>query len=118
MYNLPDGAAFACIQTAIAASVDLRCYAESSGREDGKLELNLPDLNFKHSWNIEADLPWDAVSKQGYQQAPKELDVKLMEAITARAVPVPLLNDGTERYKLAAAAFLYVYMSLATDGYR
>ena len=48
--------------TAIAGSVALRCYASVSPREDGKISLDLPDLEVIHTWSIN-DLPWSAVPK-------------------------------------------------------
>ncbi|KAG9015180.1 cystathionine beta-lyase [Tulasnella sp. JGI-2019a] len=104
--------------TAIAASVDLRCYAASAAHEDGKLRVNLPDLDFSHTWDIEADLPWEALPKDSHLHTAKELDKGLIEAITAKALPSPAVNNSDERYKLATVAFLYIYMNLAADGYR
>ncbi|KAG8885652.1 cystathionine beta-lyase [Tulasnella sp. 331] len=102
--------------TAIAASVDLRCYAASSGREDGKVQLNLPDLGFSHTWDIETELPWEALQKDGHLHTAKVLDKSLVDAITTKAIPPATGVD--ERYKVATVAFLYVYMNLAADGYR
>ncbi|KAG8965663.1 cystathionine beta-lyase [Tulasnella sp. 419] len=100
--------------TAVAASVDLRCYGISTPRgNDGKLHIHLPDLGgFKHTWNIN-DLPWDAVTplKEG-EPHPDELDAKLVHAISSRAVPYT--NNSDTRYKQAVVAFLYVYMMLAS----
>ncbi|KAG8916834.1 cystathionine beta-lyase, partial [Tulasnella sp. 408] len=43
--------------TAVAAAVDRRCYAISSGRDDGKINLNLPDLDFNNAWNLRKAQP-------------------------------------------------------------
>lgn len=96
--------------------MDLRCYAASSGREDGKIQLNLPDLGFSHAWDIETELPWEALQKDGHLLPAKELYKRLMDAITIKAIPS--VAGADERYKIATVAFLYVYMSLAADGYR
>ncbi|KAG8904660.1 cystathionine beta-lyase [Tulasnella sp. 403] len=105
-------------KTAIAASVDLRCYATSSARDDGKIHLTLPDLNFEHTWDIAKDLPWDAVTAVGpNEHHPSELDTKLIEAITNRALPEPR-NSGDVRYRSAVIALLYIYMTIASPDYR
>lgn len=80
--------------------------------------MNLPDLSFKHTWDIEADLPWESLVKENDRRvtAPKELDAKLFDAISSKAIPSA--KSGDERYKLATVAFLYLYMSLTVDGYR
>ncbi|KAG8923460.1 cystathionine beta-lyase [Tulasnella sp. 408] len=104
--------------TAVAAAVDLRCYATSSGRDDGKISLNLPDLNFNNTWNVE-DLPWDAVntSVAPGEPHPPELEPGLVEAITARALPV-VDEWKPAGYKPAVIAFLYIYMTISSKDYR
>ncbi|KZT73092.1 cystathionine beta-l [Daedalea quercina L-15889] len=103
--------------TAIAASVDLRCYGLTSPRHDNKLSLQLTDVgDFYHEWDLD-DLPWDAVTPvlPGEHHA-DQLDQKLMDAIAARAVPPATeLPRGAH---LASVAFLYLYMSMAHGGER
>ncbi|KAG8801331.1 cystathionine beta-lyase, partial [Serendipita sp. 399] len=103
--------------TAIGASVDLRCYALASHRDDGEISLHLPDLNnWEHSWQIES-LPWDAVTpmRAGEDHGPL-LDPRLMDAITTRALPSNVNLPEYIRAKAAVTAFLYIYMILRQDG--
>lgn len=107
------------MQTAVAASVDLRCYGLVSPRNDGKISLNLPDVeNFSHTWDIQNDLPWESVTpvRRG-DVHPSSLDEKLMGAIITRTLPDMVLPESS-RARAAAIAFLYLYMTLADDAVR
>ncbi|KAI0067391.1 cystathionine beta-lyase [Artomyces pyxidatus] len=103
--------------TAIAASVDLRCYGLTSPRHDGKVALRFSDLgDFYHEWVLD-DLPWDAVTSIGVgDQHPELLDQKLIEAIQKRALPS--LLDSNASAKAAAVTFLYLYMIMAQKAER
>ncbi|TDL25608.1 cystathionine beta-lyase [Rickenella mellea] len=95
--------------TAIAASVDLRCYGVASPRNDDKLGIAFLDLgNFRHVWDIDK-LPWNAVTsiKIG-DEHPEILDPLLIDAISMRALPPSL--DEHQKARGAAIAFLYLYM--------
>ncbi|KAG6909949.1 hypothetical protein DXG01_014218 [Tephrocybe rancida] len=97
--------------TAIAASVDLRCYGLTTPRNDGKISVHLHDIdNFYHEWDIEA-LPWNAVTPVAAgDEHPEELDQKLIVAISEG----PLKGLEGKRAAFAAAlAFLYLYLTLA-----
>ncbi|KAI0050453.1 cystathionine beta-lyase [Auriscalpium vulgare] len=98
--------------TAIAASVDLRCYGLTSPRHDGKVALRFSDLgDFYHEWVLD-DLPWDAVTSVGVgDQHPEVLDQKLVDAIQKRALPAFLESNLSA--KAAAITFLYLYMVMA-----
>ncbi|EPQ52753.1 cystathionine beta-l [Gloeophyllum trabeum ATCC 11539] len=103
--------------TAVAASVDLRCYGLTTPRHDGKLSVQFCDIeNFYHEWDIN-NLPWDAVTTiQVGQEHPEQLDQTLMEAISTRALPASI--DAAPKARGAATAFLYLYMILAHGGER
>ncbi|KAH7911344.1 Cys/Met metabolism PLP-dependent enzyme-domain-containing protein [Hygrophoropsis aurantiaca] len=103
--------------TAIAASVDLRCYGLTTPRHDGKLSVHFVDIeDLKHEWILD-DLPWDAVIPIPVGNAPPEsLDNKLIDAITTRALP-PLIS-AHPKAKQASVAFLYMYMILALGNAR
>lgn len=100
-------------QTAVAASVDLRCYGLTCPRDDGKLSLRLPEVDdFSHTWDINA-LPWESTSNVRYDGASvPTLDQTLLDAISSKALP-DTLQTGQPRAKNAVIAFLYLYMSLA-----
>ncbi|PCH42326.1 cystathionine beta-l [Wolfiporia cocos MD-104 SS10] len=103
--------------TAIAASVDLRCYGLTSPRHDNKLSVHLVDIgDHHHEWDLD-DLPWDAVTPIPPGEAhPDQLDQRLMDAISSRALPpadeIPPKAHG------ALVAFLYLYMTLAHGSVR
>ncbi|KAG6854389.1 hypothetical protein C0991_007380 [Blastosporella zonata] len=109
LLNQPLRRSFAL--TAIAASVDLRCYGLVTPRNDCKLSVHFHDIdNFYHEWDIEA-LPWDAVTPVAAgDEHPEVLDQKLITAISEG----PLKDLEGKRAAFAAAlAFLYLYLTLA-----
>ncbi|KAF5337561.1 hypothetical protein D9611_015012 [Ephemerocybe angulata] len=82
--------------TAVAASVDLRCYGLTTPRTDNKLSVHFSDIdNFYHEWDIQ-NLPWDS---------------RLVEAITSTALAE--LGEDKKAARAASLAFLYLYMALA-----
>ncbi|KAL4252293.1 GHMP kinase family protein [Abortiporus biennis] len=96
--------------TALAASVDLRCYGLTSPRDDGKISVRFMSINnFYHEWNID-ELPWDAVTPiPPGENPPDVLDQKLIDAIIKRALTPP--EQLPPKTHGAALAFLYVYLS-------
>jgi mevalonate kinase len=112
---LPDVYSDLALQTAIAASVDLRCYGLSTPRHDGKLSVTFADIDhFTHEWDI-ASLPWDAVTPVPLgAEHPAALDQTLLDAIGAVALPPEL--DIAPNARVASLAFLYLYMASAPPG--
>ena len=104
-------------QTAVAASVDLRCYGLTSPRHDNKLSIQFTNINdYYHEWDLDA-LPWDAVAPVSPGEShPDELDVQLMKAINERALPSS--SEMPAKAHAAAVAFLYLYMTLTHDDER
>ncbi|KAF9532585.1 cystathionine beta-lyase [Crepidotus variabilis] len=100
--------------TAVAASVDLRCYGLATPRNDGKISVHLHDIgNLYHEWDVDS-LPWDAVTPIGVGQVhPDELDQKLLNALTQRALGG--IDDEQKAAKVSAMVFLYLYMILSRD---
>ncbi|KAJ7116398.1 cystathionine beta-lyase [Mycena epipterygia] len=98
--------------TALAASVDLRCYGLTTPRNDGKLSAHFADIdNFYHEWNIDS-LPWDAVTPLAAGEDPPEvLDQVLMDAICAG--PLNGFGEDVKHAKTASLAFLYLYLMLS-----
>ncbi|KAJ7242803.1 cystathionine beta-lyase [Mycena haematopus] len=94
--------------TALAASVDLRCYGLATPRNDGKVSVHFADIdNLYHEWDINA-LPWDAVTPiAAGEEHPDVLDEHLLGAISTG--PLQSLGD---KAKTAALAFLYMYLIL------
>ncbi|KAG1747094.1 Cys/Met metabolism PLP-dependent enzyme-domain-containing protein [Suillus paluster] len=103
--------------TAVAASVDLRCYGVTNPRHDGKVSVHYIDIdNFTQEWEVD-DLPWDAVTPVRVGDAhPDSLDHKLVDAITTRALSPEVLANPSARQ--ACVAFLYMYMIMAQRGIR
>jgi hypothetical protein len=100
-------------QTAIATSLDLRCYAVLTPRHDPKVELEVPDISFEQEWDIN-ELPWSFVAGRlgGTATgvvADKELDEALIKAIEGLVVREGVAQNGAG----AAVAFLYLYMVMA-----
>ena len=95
--------------------MDLRCYGLTSPRHDGKICVNFADIDdFTHEWVLD-DLPWDAVTSiRVGDKHPELLDQKLVEAIIKRALP----DDIEAKAKMAAVAFLYLYMVMVHGGER
>ncbi|KAH9856538.1 cystathionine beta-lyase [Lenzites betulinus] len=103
--------------TAVAASVDLRCYGLTSPRHDNKISVHFNDIDdYKHEWDID-DLPWDVVVPvpKG-QEHPESLDIRVMDAIKTRALPAE--SQMPPKAHAAAVAFLYLYMMMTYSGYR
>ncbi|KAJ3828466.1 Cys/Met metabolism PLP-dependent enzyme-domain-containing protein [Lentinula raphanica] len=98
--------------TAIAASVDLRCYGLATPRNDGKLSTRFIDIdNFEAEWDIDS-LPWGASAPLGHNERhPEDLDSHLIEAI--QTGPLGNLDTDKSQARNAALAFLYMYIKLA-----
>ncbi|PSR88981.1 hypothetical protein PHLCEN_2v4943 [Hermanssonia centrifuga] len=96
--------------TAVAASVDLRCYGLTSPRHDNRISVHLTNIdNFYHEWDLDA-LPWDSVvSVLPGEEHPETLDQRLVDAINTRVLSAE--NMPPKSYA-AALAFLYLYMTL------
>ncbi|CEQ41179.1 SPOSA6832_02871 [Sporobolomyces salmonicolor] len=93
--------------TAIAGSIDLRCYCFATSRSDASLSLVLPDLAYSQTWDI-ASLPWDRI--RASLKAPRADQAPDQELLT-------LLSNGFVKPDViqavqAAQAFLYMYMHL------
>ncbi|RDX57495.1 cystathionine beta-lyase [Lentinus brumalis] len=103
--------------TAVAASVDLRCYGLTSPRYDGKLSVHFADINnYKHEWDID-ELPWDAVVPiPNGEVHPDTLDQRVVDAIKSRALPSE--DKMPPKTHAAAIAFLYLYMMMTSHGSR
>ena len=72
--------------------------------------------DFSHEWNLN-DLPWDAVTPVDMgNEHPENLDQKLFDAITGRALTHSI--ETQPKAKAASIAFLYLYMILAHGGER
>ncbi|THH10897.1 hypothetical protein EW145_g1028 [Phellinidium pouzarii] len=100
--------------TALAASVDLRCYGLTTPRHDKKISVHFADLGgYSHEWDIDS-LPWSAASPiSPGSNHPDTLDAELIDAISTYSLPVATHDVPAARN--AALTFLYLYMSLAHD---
>lgn len=99
----------------MAASVDLRCYALTTPRHDGKVSVHFIDVgNFRHEWRLD-ELPWDSVTPVGVGAFhADQLDQKLVDALLEK----PIHETMDRKARTAALAFLYLYMVLAHGGER
>ncbi|KAJ9115449.1 hypothetical protein QFC22_005207 [Naganishia vaughanmartiniae] len=102
--------------TAIAASINLRCFAILSKRPDQCLRLDLPDMAlYEKEWPL-GSLPWDdfTASPLSDGRAPAELDQRSLKALEAF-----LHDDGLPaNAHVAALAILYLYMTMCNHGVR
>ncbi|TBU55324.1 cystathionine beta-lyase [Dichomitus squalens] len=101
--------------TAVAASLDLRCYGLTSPRHDGRLSVHFADIDdYRHEWDID-ELPWDAVVPipRGSEH-PEVLDQRVIDAIKTRALP----PETPPKSQSAAIAFLYLYMMMTSGADR
>lgn len=97
------------MQTAIATSLNLRCYGVLSPRQDGAVAIAAPDLEADHAWEI-SELPWSLVPKRSSGSSPsKELDAALLAEIEKIVEAAKPTKTGTS----ASVAFLYVLMEMA-----
>jgi hypothetical protein len=95
-------------QTAIAGSVDLRCYCLAESRRDGKISLVLPDFDFTSTWDIEW-LPWDQVTPSAKAPRPESTpDQSLLDVLAQKFV-----KGAKPSIVQAEQAFLYLYMHLS-----
>ena len=97
-------------QTAIATSVDLRCFAVLSPRSDERVGLEVPNLGLEAEWEISA-LPWGLLPVRNdgaKREIDQELDLPLLQALQS------LVDTGDETHmgQGAQVAFLYVYMCM------
>ncbi|WWC66872.1 cystathionine beta-lyase [Kwoniella pini CBS 10737] len=98
--------------TAIASSVNLRCFAVLSPRSDGKVALEIPNVGVEAEWEI-SKLPWGLLPVHSQTQrhiADKDLDPALLEAIEK------LVHEHVELGKTginSCIAYLYLYMVMA-----
>ncbi len=104
------------MQTAIAAAINLRCFAILAKRADGVIGVDLPDIGLVKEFTIKT-LPWDAVvgtRSSAPNVVPKELDQGAILALERY-----LGEDGLKKSAhVAALAILYLYMVMSSDGYR
>ncbi|GAA5976130.1 hypothetical protein JCM5350_000325 [Sporobolomyces pararoseus] len=94
--------------TAIASSIDLRCYCLAASRSDNVISLELPDLSYSQSWEI-SSLPWEKIGSSS-QKAPRSDESPDQELLTllANSYVKPDILKAVQ----AAQAFLYLYMHL------
>ncbi|KAJ9094961.1 hypothetical protein QFC21_005753 [Naganishia friedmannii] len=102
--------------TAIAASINLRCFAILNKRPDQCIRLDLPDMAlYEKEWTLDS-LPWDefTASPLADGRAPAELD-----QVSLKALEAFLHDDGLPaNAHVAALAILYLYMTLCNHGVR
>lgn len=103
-------------QTAIAASINLRCFAILNKRRDHKLRLDLPDLHVhEKEWSVDS-LPWDDFTAKPLEggRAPAQLDPGSLKAVEQF-----LHDDGLDATAhVAALAIIYLYMAMSNHGQR
>lgn len=94
--------------TAIASSIDLRCYCLATSRSDGLISLELPDLSYSQTWEI-SSLPWEKI-RSSAGKAPRGDQSPDQELLTLLANSY--VKQDVLKAVQAAQAFLYLYMHL------
>lgn len=89
--------------TAIASSVDLRCYGCLKSRSDNKINLELPNISISLTWDIDT-LPWNSINKDVNKET-IELDLNLIKSIE-NIIPDSL----NKKARGAAISFIHHYM--------
>lgn len=97
-------------QTAIAASVDLRCYGLTTPRQDNRISVHFHDVeHFSYEWEIDS-LPWKSVVAAVPGKDYQDLDQGLVDALLQG--PLAQISDAQKHARTASLAFLYLYMTL------
>ncbi|KAJ4306411.1 Mevalonate kinase [Collariella sp. IMI 366227] len=111
-------------KAAIAAAISLRSYllVTTLSKSKRTLTLTFPDIDFDHSWNIDA-LPWAVFQqpskKKYYYSLVTDLDLELVEAIQPFLADVSP-NKPSEIRKVhqnSAGSFLYMFLSLGSQSF-
>lgn len=89
-------------QTAVAGSIDLRCYCSIRSRSDDKVALVLPDAHFEQTWRL-SDIPFSSAAEPDAAPIPD-----IMGQLNALVDPQSSVHG-----RLAATAFLYLFARLA-----
>ena len=109
-------------KAAMAAAISLRSYllVTTLSKTERTVSLAFPDIKLDHTWKID-ELPWSvftdgSVRKPKYYDLVTSLDKKLMEALYPHieAVSPEVSEHKRKVHQNAAAAFLYLFMSLAS----
>ncbi|GAA5823114.1 hypothetical protein JCM10212_002676 [Sporobolomyces blumeae] len=93
--------------TAIASSIDLRCFCYASSRSDSSISLELADLGYSQTWEIDS-LPWSKVLASQAGKAPRGDQAPDQELLTLLANS--FVKQDVLKAVQAAQAFLYLYM--------
>lgn len=110
-------------RAAIAAAISLRSYllCTTHTKSQRTVSLKFPDIGLDHTWNIH-DLPWAAfrqpAKRKKYYDLVTSLDEELVEVMQPHiaAVSHGVKDQVRERHQQAARAFLYLFLSLGTEG--
>lgn len=106
----------------MAAAISLRSYllVTALSKSRRTVTMRFRDIALDHTWNID-DLPWSVFShpthKRRYYDLVTTLNPELVEAMQPHIANVSPYVPSNERkvHQAAASAFLYIYMSLASQ---
>ncbi|CAE7232370.1 unnamed protein product [Rhizoctonia solani] len=113
IFEISHGLIWHDLQTAIAVSVDLRCYALTTPLPPSShtISLTLSDLDSSPvSWDTQS-LPWEAATTLPPSPTPFTLDAKLFSALEGVVDKQGLQG----RVRSASLAFMYLYMTMCSD---
>ncbi|XP_061585103.1 mevalonate kinase [Cololabis saira] len=98
-------------KVALAVSLNLRTYLQLKGTSDGKVCINLPNIDTFHSWDI-SELKELVPSINGKKEA-QRLDAELVRRLREF---LGVTNGNLDTCNMATLAFLYIYLSLCGSG--
>ncbi|GAA97730.1 uncharacterized protein L969DRAFT_55402 [Mixia osmundae IAM 14324] len=96
--------------TAIAGSVDLRCFCMAQPRYDGKIGITMPDVGLDQAWDLSSLPPVDP-SLEGVPE--DSVDASLLDLIRQH-----IGHDLAPVAQRAAEAFLYLFLRLSRSATR
>ncbi|XP_015249816.1 PREDICTED: mevalonate kinase [Cyprinodon variegatus] len=99
-------------KVALAVSLNLRTYLQLKAKDDGKVSINLPNIETFVSWELselKQLIPCFSDKKEEVQRLDPELVKKLREFMGVN-------NGNLDSSTTATLAFLYIYLSLFGSG--
>ena len=111
-------------KSAMAAAISLRSYllVTTLSKSQRTISLRFPDIGLSHTWDIDG-LPWSTFShpskKKMYYDLVTTLDPDLVKAMAPHLSDVSPHATGENRkiHQSAAAAFLYLFLSLGNQAF-
>lgn len=99
-------------KVALAVSLNLRTYLKLKAADDGKVCINLPNINCFFCWAL-TDLEILVPDAFGKKEEGKILNAELIKRLREF---VGVKNGNLDTSTMASLAFLYIYISMFRSG--